>query len=106
MSGWALADAANLACVAEFGEPVTYTGAGQRARVIRAIFNAAHETQDFSDAGEPVSTVQPAIDVRLVDLAQEPLEDDAVVRAGVTYRVTDVQPDGRGMATLLLVEAP
>lgn len=62
---------------------------------------------DLVEIGAPaqVSTTSPQIGVDLADLAAlgiDPAVGDVVTRAGIRYRVDDVQPDGEGGADLIL----
>jgi hypothetical protein len=99
---WAdLADLANRACRDTFGVVATLTLGGNPPEAVQAIFDRRHEA--LSTDGElAFSTTVPALDVRLADLSQVPAQDDLVTVDGEDWIVTDVQPDGAGMATLIL----
>lgn len=99
---WAdYADLANVAGRGIFGVAVTYTPQGQAAQSITAIFDNAHEAVEVQ-AGVPVSSTRPVLNVRLSDLSVTPRIGDTVVVGGTTYEVMDYQPTGNGDARLLL----
>jgi hypothetical protein len=83
---------------------IAYTCAGHAADSISAIFNEAHEVQEMRD-GIPVNTTRPTLFVRIADLAATPVAGDTCVIDSVSYDVTDVQPDGSGMAACFLARA-
>ena len=85
-----------------FGEPVVFHLEGQpEALTRRAIFTAMHQDVD-TRSGVPVSSTQPMLEVRLVDLPALPTQGDAVTVQGALYLIVDVQPDGHGFLKLML----
>lgn len=85
-----------------FGEPVVFHLEGQpEALTRRAIFTAMHQDVD-TRSGVPVSSTQPMLEVRQVDLPALPTQGDAVTVQGALYLIVDVQPDGHGFLKLLL----
>lgn len=98
-----------------FGESVEYTPAvsqpGAAALPLTAVFDEHHEIimdeiprSELNSAGH--STTAPVLSVRLSDLAAVPRQGDSVVVRGVSYKVWDSQPDGRGWADLVLRRWP
>jgi len=98
-----LADLAQQAALATFGEPVTLVIDGNPLPVV-GIFVAAHEAVEFAgDAA--VSTVRPLLTVQAEALPTLPVEGDEAEIRGNRYVVADVRPDGFGMVKLFLQEA-
>lgn len=98
-----LAELAQRAALAAFGEPAQLTIDGRAVAVV-GIFHAAHEAVELvQDA--PVSSVRPVLAVRAADLPESPVEGDRVEVAGRAFRIVDAQPDGLGMTKLVLQEA-
>jgi hypothetical protein len=89
------------ACLATFGETVTYTPDGLPAIEISAIFDQEFQQVDPSTGSLVVST-QPMIGVKEDDLPQKPSKGDRVSIRGIEYRVVDYQPDGQAACRLLL----
>lgn len=88
-----------------FGEPVTVRLGDESAEtLVTGIFRAEAESVDLS-TGVPVSTVQPLLEIRELELPQGVDEDDHVTVRGQTYRVVDVRPDGHGTLKLFLHKA-
>lgn len=84
-----------------FAGPVTYRPATGGSFSVDGVWEAAHKELDLG--GETVvSTVSPALGVRLVDFPVEPLVGDQFDREGNTYEIDDVQPDGQGGAKLIV----
>ena len=54
-----------------------------------------------TDEGE-FTDQQPTLGVRLADYPVPPKQGDSLLRAGVTWSIFDVQPDGQGGADLVL----
>ena len=85
-----------------FGEPVVFHIEGQpQALAGRGVFTAMHQEVD-ANTGVPVSSVQPVLEVRQVDLPATPTEGDAVTVQGVLYLIVEVRPDGHGSLKLML----
>jgi hypothetical protein len=86
-------DADRLAMLQAVGEQVTLAGAS-----VWALWSSPYaETLG-------VSTRAPAVLVREIDAAGVS-QSSQLVRAGITYRVAAVEPDGTGMVTLQLIRA-
>ena len=69
------------------------------------IFDEAHQTVETTGDGPALSTSRPMIEVKLADLADlgvTPTNRGTLSIGAVTYEIYDVQPDGSGMARLLL----
>lgn len=88
------------------GSSVSYApGTGAPVSVL-GVFDAAYQRVDLGSSG--VSSVGPAVFLRLEDLPTNP-ETDAACRvtvAGVTYLAHTVEPDGLGGVRLLLTRTP
>ena len=79
---------------------------------LNGVFDEADMSVSMDDPTSDISTVNPVFGVRLADFpaGTAPVADDRVFipRAGNTYLVRNVRPDGRGWALLdlLLVSSP
>lgn len=112
MSWDALLQQVNRSCMATFGVPVVYRPAlrnrpemGEQPLDVVGIFDERHSTFTLSGAGEGgFETIVPrtTLELRSSDLGFEPLAGDTVMVDGVSYQVTDVQPDSRGASVLFL----
>lgn len=76
---------------------------------IKGIFDRHHEVvldeiARSESRGAGHSTTAPVLSVRLAQFAVPPLQDDEVTIKSEDFMVYDVQPDGRGMADLVLRE--
>jgi hypothetical protein len=67
----------------------------------QAVFDTTHVSVD-PETGAPVSSNNPILGVRLVDLPNEPTNRDRVKARGVLYKINDVQADGVAGVTLFL----
>jgi hypothetical protein len=67
----------------------------------QAVFDTAHVSVD-TETGAPVSSSNPILGVRLIDLPNEPTNRDRVQARGVLYKIHDVQADGVAGVTLFL----
>ena len=67
----------------------------------QAVFDTAHVSVD-PETGAPVSSQNPVLGVRLIDLPNEPTNRDRVLARGVLYKISDLQPDGVAGVTLIL----
>lgn len=67
----------------------------------QAVFDSTHVSVD-PETGAPVSSNNPILGVRLVDLPNEPTNRDRVQARGVLYKINDVQADGVAGVTLFL----
>ena len=52
--------------------------------------------------GGYISTLETTLGIRLADFPMPPKQGDSLVRAGVTWFVWDVNPDGQGGASLAI----
>lgn len=87
------------ACVATFGESVTYTPQGGSPESITGIFNARTEQVDLASG---VLSYQPTLGVKVADLSTSPRVGDTLTVRSQGYRVVDIDEDGEGGAVLLL----
>ncbi|ONH52808.1 hypothetical protein SAMN04490182_4560 [Pseudomonas cedrina] len=67
----------------------------------QAVFDSAHVTVD-PETGAPVSSNNPVLGVRVIDLPNEPTNRDRVQARGVLYKIHDVQSDGVAGVMLFL----
>ena len=67
----------------------------------RGVFVAEFESLDV-DAGVPVSTVQPMLEVAAFDVPVVPTQGDEVTVRGKKYMIVDARPDGHDFIKLLL----
>lgn len=97
-----------------FGGPVPYTPAtGGPAFDVVGVWSEPHEAIEIQGGETEVSTQAPRLGIDLPDFlarkvaaghpATAPGERDTFVRAGVTWRVIDVQPDSEGGGLDLIV---
>ena len=70
----------------------------------QAVFDTAHVSVD-PETGAPISSQNPVLGVRLIDLPAMPTTRDRVRARGVLYLVSDVQPDGVAGVTIILRKA-
>lgn len=100
---WAdLAALAQDATRSVFAESATYTPLVGAPVAIVGEFDAAAVQIDLA-GGVAVQSVGPRLSVRLTDLPGDAAEVGAeVVVRSVTYAVTEIEPDGHGMALLRL----
>lgn len=70
----------------------------------QAVFDTAHVSVD-PETGAPVSSQNPILGVRLIDLPNNPTSRDRVRARGVLYMISDVQPDGVAGVTIILRKA-
>lgn len=97
-----LTRAMSATVLATFGEPVVFHLEGQTAALAgTGIFTAAHQCVDAS-SGVAVSSVQPVLEVRQIDLPATPTEGDAVTVQAALYLIVEVRADGHGFLKLLL----
>lgn len=84
-----------------FGESVTFTCAGHAAVTIAAPFiRAAASVQIQGEVA--VEVTRPQLQVWLADLPATPVKGDVAVIGTETYKVTEMEEDGCGTATLTL----
>lgn len=79
-------------------------GAAPGVALAQAVFDSAHVTVD-PETGAPVSSQNPILGVRLVDLPNKPTNRDLVRARGELYKIHDVQPDGVAGVTIILRKA-
>ncbi|MNP87369.1 hypothetical protein D3C76_1882230 [compost metagenome] len=65
------------------------------------MFDTAHVSVD-PETGAPVSSQNPILGVRLIDLPNKPTNRDRVRARGELYQISDVQPDGVAGVTIIL----
>jgi hypothetical protein len=70
----------------------------------QAVFDTTHVSVD-PETGAPVSSQNPILGVRLVDLPNKPTNRDRVRARGELYQISDVQPDGVAGVTIILRKA-
>ncbi|MBF0190221.1 MAG: hypothetical protein HQL99_03605 [Magnetococcales bacterium] len=105
----------NRPCFATFGVPVIYIPslderpefAGTPIDLV-GIFDAKREIVALGGRdGLDAVSLHTVVEIKLADLIItgdliEPMAGDDVTVAGLLYRVLDVQPDGKGLAMLIL----
>jgi hypothetical protein len=84
------------------GDLITYAPSVGDPVSVRGIFDASHVLVDVGEIG--VSSVGPAVFLRLSDLPSDPETDIAatVIVGAVTYVIREVKPDSLGGVHLLL----
>lgn len=70
----------------------------------QAVFDTAHVTVD-PETGAPISSSNPILGVRLIDLPNNPTTNDRVRARGVLYRINEPQADGVAGVTIILRKA-
>jgi hypothetical protein len=70
----------------------------------QAVFDSAHVAVD-PETGAPVSSNNPTLGGRVIDLPNEPTNRDRVQARGVLYKIHDVQSDGVAGVILFLRKA-
>ncbi|OGQ23515.1 MAG: hypothetical protein A3I05_01095 [Deltaproteobacteria bacterium RIFCSPLOWO2_02_FULL_44_10] len=88
-------------CLTTFGEDITYTPKGGAPVVMIGIFDDFYESVD-PNTGAIITSQQPIVGIRDLDLGQTPRQDDRVFVRGILYRVKEVQTDGQGGSKLYL----
>jgi hypothetical protein len=91
-----------------FGEDVqpTFLPAAGGSFPLDGVFDRAYKGLVIDADGEPeIATREPVIGVRLSQFPQEPLQGDRILipSVGLTFMVSNVEPDGKGWAMLRLV---
>lgn len=79
---------------------VVATGA---KHAVPVIFDDEHTSMQLF-GGVEVSRTSPTADLRLSQLSPAPKQDDEINVRGQDYMITDVQPDGHGMVSLILTK--
>lgn len=102
--GWRLANLANVAIRDTFGQSVTYTPQVGQPFTFTAVRDESHQTTTIgqSQVAESMRTI--TLTVRLADMATHPQQGDTLTTDGAGYEVRDVQLDGQGGASLVLIE--
>ena len=98
--------------ISAWGEPVLYMPLMDPyapSVQITAIFERHHQIVMDEVAQSELqapghATTAPVLTVRLADLPRGPLQNDHVIVGEETFTVWDMQPDGKGMADLVLRE--
>ena len=105
MSNWDnLLKLANQSCLATFGVPVVYTPALDGTPInLQGVFDEKRDMVSLMGDGLDAVVPQAVVEIRISDLGVDPISDDQVTIDGLTYRILDVQLDGKGMAQLHLV---
>jgi len=85
----------------DFAEKVSYTVYGGLAAKIKCIWDSPFQLT--SAQGIQYQNANPNALFRTVDVPSAS-DKDTVIRSGVTYYVTEVQPDGTGVTRLILSE--
>ncbi|MNJ50486.1 hypothetical protein D3C77_457580 [compost metagenome] len=70
----------------------------------QAVFDSAHVSVD-PETGAPVSSSNPILGVRLIDLPNKPTNRDRIRARGERYVIADVQADGVAGVTIILRKA-
>lgn len=89
--------------LSSFGDPVTYFPADGDPVELTGVFDAEYVRPELGQPG--VSTVSPAVFIRLSDLpGLDPVVDtQALVQInGLNYRIWEAKPDGQGGIYLIL----
>lgn len=95
----------NAAVQDAFGQPVLYTPVGAAAAIpITGVFQRRYEETTFSTEGAPVANRLPVLTVRQVAFPAGtiPQQGDTLVVGGLSYQVTNPEPDGVGLVFLKL----
>lgn len=91
--------------MAVFSDPIVFTPTvsqpGVAAFPARGVYAVKQVTVRLEDGGI-FTDQQPTLGIKLADYPVPPVQGDSFVRAGVTWNVWDVQPDGQGGADLVL----
>lgn len=112
--GLARLDLARQAGLTQFGEPVTYSPQAGGTIGITGVWRGEHIAVELGAGETELTSVAPALGVDLAEFVaqghaafissgdHEDLIGDTLVRAGRTYKVSDVKADGQGGAELIL----
>ncbi|MFK0090953.1 hypothetical protein ACIQUS_27175 [Pseudomonas sp. NPDC090755] len=79
-------------------------GVAPGVALAQVVFDSAHVAVD-PETGAPVSSSNPVLGVRLIDLPNKPTSRDRVRARGELYSINDVQPDGVAGVTIILRKA-
>lgn len=91
----------------EIGEVAQYAAPSQASFSLTGVFDREHVEVSFDAGGAAVSSRHPVFGCRTSAFPTgfTPTQGDYLTIQGATYRVMDVQPDGRGHVFLPLVTA-
>ena len=96
------ADIAMMLSADDWGTAVSYTPvSGGAPRTINGIFDAAAKALEVGLEVQIAST-GPQLTVATADLSEGGRQGDVFIIGDVTYRATDVQPDGTGVTLVQL----
>jgi len=93
---------------ATLGETMTYQPATGSAYDVQAIFAEPYRRQEFGDDGQAKwVTTAPSAGMQLSQLQAAIAKNDKLTRqkTGVTYRISEPQPNGLGWVNLTLKES-
>src|SRR3990167_3713782 len=88
-------------CTNVFGEDVSYFPSSGGVVTVRGIFDNQYELVD-PETEQVISSQQPVLGVNLNSLNFEMKTEDQIQIRNLRYKVTEVQEDGQGGATLFL----
>ncbi len=99
----------NRSCLATFGVPVIYTPSietrtelGGTPIDLVGVFDEKWENVTLMGTGGMDAVVpHPVVEIKVADLGIDPMAGDEVAINGLSYRILDVQLDGKGMMALL-----
>jgi hypothetical protein len=102
----------NRTCLATFGVPVVYTPSmetrmelGGTPIALEGVFDEKWENVTLMGTnGMDAVVPHPVVEIRVFDLGIDPMAEDEVAINGLSYRILDVQLDGKGMAMLHLAQ--
>ncbi|HAT48865.1 MAG TPA: hypothetical protein DCS88_00835 [Alphaproteobacteria bacterium] len=100
----------NRPCFNTFSVPVVYTPSLKNGTKLAGtpinlmgIFDEKRETISLMGGGDMDAVIpRSVLEIRIADLGTNPMAGDDVSINGVPYRVLEVQPDGMGLAVLML----
>ena len=95
-SSWSLADVVNTPCLDVFGDTATFTPNGGTSVSVALVWESEHEEVVLEDNDTPVLAKRPRFWGRDALFAATPKQDDGISYRGVTYIVTEVQPEESG----------
>ena len=92
--------------MAVFGAPILFTPTASQPGIPAYPARGVFAVKQVTVREEEIvfTDQQPTLGIKLADYPVPPKQRDSFVRAGVTWFVWDVQPDGQGGADLVLKE--
>jgi hypothetical protein len=89
--------------VGVFGEPVLYTPAGGAPFIVSMVCDEGNKDINLA-GGMGVNSSNPVVSGRLAQFSMPPLQGDTllIVRTGESFKVADVEADGKGGVKLPL----